>query len=385
MIASCVHSDRCGGCTYQGVDYEEQLAIKNAAVLEHLAENDVRCGEYAAISPSPNITGYRNKMEYSFGNEVKDGEMTLGLYRRKSYMSVIETDGCMIVTNDYDVIRKSVLKYMRDACHTHRHKKTREGFLRNLVIRRGEMTGELLVNLVTTDAETLDSDSFVGMLLGLNLKDEIVGIIHTTYCGKSDTVACDSMEVLHGRPYYYEEMLGLRYKVNAFAFFQTNTAAVEKMFSDAFELLPDLYSKNVFDLYCGTGAISLSIAENAGKVTGIELVPDSILAARENAEINGISNCRFLEGDALEVMDSLPERPDIVCVDPPRMGMHPKALQKLISYDLDEILYISCNPKTFSFDMAVLQNNGYRLDYLKPYDNFPFTKHTELISRIIKK
>jgi tRNA/tmRNA/rRNA uracil-C5-methylase (TrmA/RlmC/RlmD family) len=172
--------------------------------------------------------------------------------------------------------------------------------------------------------------------------------------------------------------------VGANTFFQTNVPAAERMFEDAFGLLPDIKDKHIYDIYCGTGALSLMLARRAKRVTGIEIVSDSVSAARENAALNGLTNADFICGDAFEVMDALPERPDAVTLDPPRMGMHPKALRKLISYNLPELLYISCNPKTFCADMQVLQASGYKLDVLRSYDNFPFTRHIELAARIVK-
>jgi tRNA/tmRNA/rRNA uracil-C5-methylase (TrmA/RlmC/RlmD family) len=412
-INVCPHAEKCGGCFYQGVAYDEQLAVKNSQVLGFLEDNGVVCGEYYPVKASPHILGYRNKMEYSFGDEVKGGELNLGLYRKRSYMSVITTDDCMIVPRDFDTLRRGCLAYMREKGHTHRSKKFRTGFLRNFVVRRGEFTGELLVNLVTTSAEVLDEEAFVGMLRSLPLEGELVGVLHTIFDGRADTVGCDSQRVLFGREYYLEKMPlgdpatsrrmtsgteipltgndvgtgnddGLLFNVHALSFFQTNTAAASAMFAEAFTMLPDLSDKHVFDIYCGAGSISLAIAGRARRVIGIEIVEDSVNSARENASLNGITNADFICGDAFEVMDSLDVRPDAVIVDPPRMGMHPKALGKLISYGLPEILYISCNPKTFSADMKTLNAYGYKLETLRAYDNFPFTKHIELAARIVK-
>jgi 23S rRNA (uracil-5-)-methyltransferase RumA len=192
------------------------------------------------------------------------------------------------------------------------------------------------------------------------------------------------MAVLHGRDHFFEEMLGLRFRVNALSFFQTNTSAVEAMFTEAFDMLPELGGKSVYDVYCGTGAISLSLAGRAASVTGVELVSESVDAAKENAVLNGIDNCRFIEGDATAVLESLDERPDVLVVDPPRMGMHPKTLRRIMSYELPELLYISCNPKTFARDMAAMTGCGYALDALRAYDNFPYTRHTELAARIVR-
>jgi 23S rRNA (uracil-5-)-methyltransferase RumA len=337
------------------------------------------------VTPAPRTFAYRNRMDYSFGDEVKNGPMTLGLHRRGSYMSVLNTDDCLIVPEDFNVARAAVLEWARASGHGFWHKRSHSGFLRSLVLRRGEATGELLVNLVTTSEETLDERAFSDLIAGLPLEGSLVGVVHTIYDGRADTVAIDSMKTLCGRDHYFEELLGLRFRVNALSFFQTNTPAVESMFAEAFAMLPELADKDVYDVYCGTGTISLSLARRARSVTGVEIVPESVEAAKENAALNGIENCRFLCGDALEALESLPGRPDLLIADPPRMGMHPKALKKILSYRLPELLYLSCNPKTFARDMAVMSEAGYRLDALRAYDNFPYTRHTELAARIVRR
>jgi 23S rRNA (uracil-5-)-methyltransferase RumA len=341
-------------------------------------------GAYCGIAPAPRAFAYRNRMDYSFGDEVKGGPMTLGLHKKGSYMSVIDTGGCLIVPDDFNVIRDAAIEWALASGHGFWHKRSHSGFLRSLVLRRGETTGELLINLVTTDEEVLDGEAFACMVTELPLDSAVAGILHTIYNGRADTVACDSMSVLYGRDHFFEGMLGLRFRVNALSFFQTNTSAVEAMFHEAFAMLPELDGMEVYDIYCGTGAISLALARRARSVTGVEIVPESVEAARENARLNGIENCRFIRGDALEALESMDGNPDLLTIDPPRMGMHPKALKKIMSYGLPELLYISCNPKTFARDMAAMEMYGYRLNRLRAYDNFPYTRHTELAARIVK-
>jgi 23S rRNA (uracil-5-)-methyltransferase RumA len=384
----CPNAEICGGCTYQGVPYDEQLTIKNSAVSELLTEAGISAKTLVPAKVGPSVYEYRNKMEYSFGDEVKEGPMRLGLHKKKSYMAVHNTPDCQIVPEDFNTIRDAVQLYFEELGTSFYHKRNRTGFLRNLVLRRGVRTGELLVNLVTTSEQELDEGAFVSLISGLALKDEVVGIVHTINDRRSDTVAKDSMKVLKGRDYYNEELLGLHFKVNAFAFFQTNIEAVERMLDEAFELLPQKMGSTLFDVYCGTGTIALALSTRADRVIGIDIVEDSIAAANYNAELNEITNCEFRCADALEGLEELTRLgvvPDMISVDPPRMGLHPKALKKLIEYNLKEILYISCNPKTFVENMSVLKSAGYELDTLKIYDNFPLTRHTELVSRIIKK
>jgi tRNA/tmRNA/rRNA uracil-C5-methylase (TrmA/RlmC/RlmD family) len=196
------------------------------------------------------------------------------------------------------------------------------------------------------------------------------------------------VRTLYGRDHYFDEMLGLRFRVGAFSFFQTNIEAVESMLTEAVDMIHPENVSTLYDIYCGTGTIALALSGSVDRAIGIELIEDSVISARENARINGIENCEFLCSDALEILESaealgLPA-PDLITVDPPRMGLHPKALKRVIAYELPRILYVSCNPKTFAENMAVMQNAGYRLSALGVYDNFPFTKHTELVGLIEK-
>jgi len=395
----CPHAAVCGGCSYQGVPYEEQLELKNAAVLEYLSENSLFPGEYRPARATSKLYGYRNKMEYSFGDEVKGGPMTLGLHKQGSYMSVINTDDCLIVPESFNRIRAAVLEWALRSGHGFHHKRSHSGFLRNLVLRRGERSGELLVNLVTTSEETLDEVAFCETIFaatgssiqtppldapGEEFPDRIVGVLHTINDRRSDVVACDSVKPLYGRDYYLDKLLRFDFRVGAFSFFQTNTSAVEYMLDEALAFIPNMHIGNLYDVYCGTGTISLALSRRVSRVTGIELVEDSVLSARENAARNGVKNADFICGDAFEVMRELTP-PDLIIVDPPRMGLHPKALKRVIEYGLPAILYISCNPKTFAQNAAILSNAGYGIPVLGAYDNFPFTKHIELAALLEKR
>ncbi|GHU61369.1 23S rRNA (uracil-5-)-methyltransferase RumA [Clostridia bacterium] len=389
----CPHAGICGGCAYHEIPYEDQLQIKMDAVLDHLATNKITIDpvDIKPIRQTSELYTYRNKMEYSFGDEMKDGPMTLGLHKRGSYMSVIDTVGCLLVPESFNVIHAAVLEWAYESGHSFHHKRTHHGFLRNLVLRCGVRTGEVLVNLVTSSEETLDEAAFTERILSLGIGG-LVGILHTINDRRSDVVAVDRVCTLYGRDHYFEEMLGLRFRVGAFSFFQTNPAAVESMLTEAAKMLTEAtetQSKSagtLYDIYCGTGTIALALSGSVERVIGIELICDSVVSARENADINGIGNCEFICGDAFEILENagalgLPA-PDLITVDPPRMGLHPKALKRVISYGLPRILYVSCQPKTFSENMAVMQYAGYRLAALGVYDNFPFTKHTELVGLI---
>lgn len=381
----CRDKDICGGCVYQGVPYEEQLSNKFGEVKGLLDKKDIRYGELLPIEGAPSRYGYRNKMEYTFGDMEKNGPTTLGMHKKKHFMSIVTVDQCQLVHEDFNVILRGVLEFASSRGYTHYHKKAHKGLMRHLIVRRGIRTGELLVNVVTSSEDGFDENAFVEMIRALPLENQVVGILRTINDRLADAVYCDELRVLWGRDYYNEEILGLKFKVSAFSFFQTNVDAVERLYSYAVSLIEDFENKEVFDLYCGTGTITQVLARKAKEVIGIELVEEAVEAAKANAALNGLDNCRFLAGDVFEVLDSLPDKPEVIVVDPPRVGISSNALEKIIGYGVKQIVYISCNPKSLADNLYYMQYYGYEIKSVKPFDNFPGTKHVEtvcLLSRV---
>lgn len=380
----CRDSNFCGGCVYQGVPYEEQLSNKAGEVKGLLDKKDIKYGELLPIEPAPDRYCYRNKMEYTFGDMVKDGPTTLGMHRKKSFMSIITVDECQLVHDDFNKVLRGVLEFVNEKEYSKYHKKTHKGLMRHLIVRRGVRTGELLVNIVTSSEEGFDEEAFVKMINELPLENKVVGILRTINDRLADAVYCDELRVLFGRDYYMEEILGLKFKVSAFSFFQTNVDAVEKLYSYALDLIDDFENKKVFDLYCGTGTITQTLAKKAAKVIGVEIVEEAVEAAKQNAELNGLTNCEFIAGDVFKVLEIVEEKPEVIVVDPPRVGISNDALDKIIGYGVDQIVYISCNPKTLVNNLYYMQYYGYRVESIKPFDNFPGTKHTEAVA-LLKK
>ena len=270
----CRDSKLCGGCSYQGVPYEEQLKNKEGETKSLLDRKDIRYGEFIEIEPAPDRFGYRNKMEYTFGDMEKGGPMTLGMHRKKHFMSIVTVDECQLVHEDFNRVLRAVLDFVSSRGYSHYHKKTHKGLMRHLILRRGVRTGELLVNVVTSSEEGFDEEAFTSMILSLPLENRVAGVLRTINDRLADAVYCDELRVLYGRDYYEEEIMGLKFKVSAFSFFQTNVEAVEKLYSYAIGLIDDFESKKVFDLYCGTGTISQAMAKSAGEVVGIEIVEE---------------------------------------------------------------------------------------------------------------
>ena len=388
----CPAAEHCGGCIYQGVEYAEQYRQKDKAVRRLLDKHDIDESVYLGMEPAICTGGYRNKMEYTFGDLEKGGELELGMHYKGRWMSILTTDECQLVPGPFNTILRSALEFCRSKGYRPYHRKTHEGLLRNLVVRCGVRTGELLVNIVTaSDGEAngvnafFDEEGFRDILLGLETGNmKIVGIMRTFNDSLADAVIDESHKVLWGRDYYNEEILGLKFKVKAFAFFQTNIDAVERLYSDVLEVVPDVSGKTVYDLYCGTGTISQLMASKARDVYGIDIVEDSIEAARSNTELNGISNCHYICGDVKEKLDEIPEKPDVIVVDPPRVGIHDKAVAMLCRYGIDEIVYVSCNPASLARDLKIREDLGYKAKEAQPVDMFPQTSHVETVARIEK-
>lgn len=380
----CDISNQCGGCSHASLDYETQLKFKTEQVKKLLDEGNIKDYDFLGIEESPVVFEYRNKMEFTFGDMEKGGELTLGMHVKNRNFSIITVDNCKIVDNDFRIILTTTLNHFKNTELPYYKVLKHEGFLRNLVVRKAINTGEILVNLVTTTQNDYDLTKFVEELKSLNLNGKIVSIIHTLNDSLSDVVQADEIKVLYGKDYIVEDLLGLKFKINPFAFFQTNTKGAEKLYSIVRDFMGDSENKIVFDLYCGTGTIGQIVAPKAKKVLGIELIEEAVDAAKENAKLNNLDNCEFIAGDVAKVIKDVKIKPDIIILDPPRAGVHPIALDYVIKFDAKEIIYVSCNPKSLVTDLQVLTNAGYKIDKIKLKDMFPHTPHVETVCRLYK-
>ena len=250
-------------------------------------------------------------MEYTFGDMEIGGEMTLGMHQKKRYMSVVTVDECQLVDEDFNRILRATLDFCRERGYTKYHKKTHVGLMRHLIVRKGWHTHELLVNIVTSSEGDFDGEAWSGMIRDLPLDNTLVGVLHTVNDAVADTVSCDRMDILSGRDYYMEKIMGLDFKVSAFSFFQTNVGAVERLYTEALDLIDDFEGKNVLDLYCGAGTITQIMALRARHATGVEIVEEAVEAARMNAGLNGLDNCDFIAGDVLKVLQDSKEGNEI--------------------------------------------------------------------------
>ena len=372
----------CGGCMYQTMPYEEQVKMKEGQI-RRIMDEAIR-GEYIfeGVKASPEEFGYRNKMEFSFGDEYKDGPLSLGLHKKGSTYDVLTAADCRLVHEDMNRILVCVLEYFRERKVSYYRKMQHTGYLRHLLLRRGDATGEILVNLVTTTQEEHDLAPLVKALLDLKLDGRIVGILHIMNDSLSDVVRSDETRILYGKDFFYDRLLGLEFKITPFSFFQPNTKGAEVLYKTVREYIGDIHDLTVFDLFCGTGTISQVLAPVSNEVVGVEIVEEAVEAAKENAARNGISNCKFIAGDVFQVLDELTEKPDVIVLDPPRDGVHPKALPKILNYGVERIVYISCKMTSLARDLEMMQLAGYRVERLTAVDQFCETVHCEVIASL---
>lgn len=393
----CPHFGSCGGCTYLSLPYEEQLRIKETQVKKLLAnvlDRQETGWQFEGIKASPVRFGYRNKMEFSFGDEIKDGPLALGMHKRGSFYDIVSVTECQIIDEDYRRILRCVKAYFTklqeqgmDVRFYHRLRHV--GYLRHLLVRKAAKTGEILIALVTTTqlpgkTEEEILDGFREKLLALDLEGKIAGILHIRNDAVADVVQSDETRILYGQDFFYEELLELKFRVSVFSFFQTNSRGAEVLYQTARKYIADLIKertgdKIVYDLYSGTGTIAQLMAPVAKKVIGVEIVEEAVESARKNAELNGLHNCEFIAGDVLKVIDAIEEKPDVIILDPPRDGIHPKALDKIIRYGVEHILYISCKPTSLARDLEVFLERGYEVVRAVAVDQFPWTANVETI------
>jgi 23S rRNA (uracil1939-C5)-methyltransferase len=385
--APCHHFGigKCGGCRFQDLAYEAQIAAKEQQVRDAL----VRIGRLEEppvepIVPAASLYHYRNKLEYSF-SAGEDGEVALGFHRAGRWDQVIDIEECLLTTDLGNAIRLAVRDWAREEKLEPYDQATGKGYLRHLVYREGRNTGQVLVVLVTAPGERFETGYLVDVLRRFPEVRSIHWAINDTPAERTNLPT----RLLWGEEAIEEEILGLRFRVRPNAFLQTNTEMAEQLYGIARELAGLSGSENVYDLYCGTGTIGLSLARDASHVWGLEISEEAVACAIENAELNGIENASFFAGNVGQTLEELAEEagpPDLVVVDPPRAGLAGKALRRTGALQAPRIVYVSCNPTTLASDLKVLREEyGYELLRCRPVDMFPHTPHVESVSLIERK
>jgi 23S rRNA (uracil1939-C5)-methyltransferase len=380
VAAPCEHYPACGGCRFQDLAYERQLEAKAGQVADALA----RIGGFPDAPlepavPAESVFHYRNKLEYSFA-PAEDGRLVLGFHRAGRWDEVVDVTKCWLTTDLGNAIRNAIKDWAREHRLEPYDQEAQRGFLRHLVVREGRNTGQALVVLVTAPRQFTDTDSFVETLR----RFPEVRSIHHAVNDRPAEVTNLPTQLLWGEEAIEEEILGLRFRIRPNAFLQTNTAMCEVLYRLAGEYAGLTGEETLYDLYCGTGTIGLSLAKDALTVWGVEVSEESVACALENAELNGITNSAFFAGevgDAIEELSERAGRPDVVVVDPPRSGLSGKALRRIARLEAHRLVYVSCNPTTLAPNAKELvHEHGYRLERVRPVDMFPHTPHVESVS-----
>ncbi|HUF01201.1 MAG TPA: 23S rRNA (uracil(1939)-C(5))-methyltransferase RlmD, partial [Gaiellaceae bacterium] len=378
------HFGVCGGCRFQDLAYEAQIAAKEQQVRDAL----VRIGRVAE-PPLERIVSaisqyrYRNKLEYSFASG-EDG-VELGFHRAGRWDEIVDIEECLLTTDLGNAVRLAVRDWAREERLDAYDQATGQGYLRHLVYREGRNTGQALVTLVTGPGERFETGYFVDVVTRFPEVRSVHWAVNDTPAERTNVPTVR----LWGDEAIEEEVLGLRFRLRPGAFFQTNTEMAERLYAHARELAALTGIERVFDLYCGTGTIGLALARDAGSVWGLEISEEAVACAIENAELNGIENARFFAGNVGQNLEALVEAagaPDVVVVDPPRAGLAGKALRRTGALGAERIVYVSCNPTTLASDVRVLcEEHGYELLACRPVDMFPHTPHVESVSLLERR
>ncbi|MDQ4081770.1 MAG: 23S rRNA (uracil(1939)-C(5))-methyltransferase RlmD, partial [Actinomycetota bacterium] len=377
--APCAHYPTCGGCRFQDLAYEAQLAAKAGQVHDALTRlGGLEGVELEPAVPAESVFGYRNKLEYSF-TSTRAG-VGLGFHRAGRWDEVLDVERCWLTTPLGNAIRNAVRDWARREGLPAFDQETQEGFLRHLVVREGRKTGQALVTLVTAPGELRGEEQLVAALQ----RFPEVRSINWAVNDRPAEVTNLPTRLLAGEPAIEEEILGLRFRVRPNAFVQTNTGMCEALYGLVLEYAALSGAEVVYDLYCGIGTISLCLAGQALTVWGVEVSEESVACALENAELNAIANVGFFAGDVAASLAELADHagsPDVVVADPPRAGLTAKALRQLGALAPPRLVYVSCNPTTLAGNaQELVERFGYRLERARPIDMFPHTPHVETVA-----
>lgn len=390
----CTYCRFCGGCKWQELPYEQQLIYKKRHVTESLAHigglKDVRVMD---VIPSDQVYEYRNKMEFScssqrwllpdeLADETIKKDFGIGLHVPGTFDKVIDIRQCEIMPALGNEILNDVREFIRASDLPVYHLRRHQGFWRFLMLRHSVARDEWMVNIVTSENQPEVVDRLAEELAGRY--PNIRSIVNNITDARSGVSTGQEERVLFGEDHLLETLGDFQFKISANSFFQTNTRACQKLYAKAEEYAGLTGAETVLDLYSGTGTIPIWLSGKAKKVYGIEIVPSAVVDAKENARINGIENCEFLEGDIKDVMSKVPDRPDVIIIDPPRVGMHKDVVGHVLARSPERIVYVSCNPATLARDLEMLSGR-YAVLEVTPVDMFPHTYHIESVALLVRK
>ena len=380
-----VNPEEMSGNKFEKLEYETELKLKSKMINELYEE--LNWIKDITLNPSPIVKGYRNKMEYTFGDSYLDGPLVLGMHKIGKFYEIADYDGGSIVNSDFNKIREFTQKFFYDKNIKRHHKTRREGSLKFFVIRYSFYENAFMLNLVTTSSTEITEtllNQYIQEALQVDLNGKVISFYHTISDSLADAIVPDKITHVFGKDHLTEEINGLKFKISPFSFFQPNPKGAENLYNKAVEFASDISGKTVFDLYSGTGTISQIFAKRASHVVGVEIIEEAVQKSKENAKINNLTNVEFRANDVLKEIDSLAQAPDIVVLDPPRAGIHKEAIPKIAKMRASKIVYISCNPVSQVEDLKLFIKHGYILDKIEAFDQFPRTMNLESVALLSK-
>ncbi len=390
----CPYSGVCGGCKWQFLDYDKQIAYKQRQVAESL-EHLALMGDVTVLPtiPSQRIFGYRNKMEFScsdrrwllpeeLGIEGIEKGFGLGLHVPGTYNKVLDIQACLLQPDLGNRLLAEVRSCIKDSGLPAYGLRSHEGFWRFLMLRHSAALDQWMVNIVTAAEDRKVVQGLAHRLM--SAYPAVVSVVNNITARKSG-VAIGEYEVpVSGQRCLTDIIGGFEFEISANSFFQTNTLGAERLYETVKTYAGLTGSESVLDLYSGTGTISIFLAGSARQVTGLEIVESAVADARKNGIKNGITNCTFIAGDIKDSLKQVGDRPDVLIVDPPRAGMHKDVVKQIVDMKPEKIVYVSCNPATLARDLVLLKDS-YTLLEVQPVDMFPHTYHIEAVAKLVRK
>ena len=393
--APCPYSGYCGGCQWQHLRYDRQLAYKK----EHIKECMARIGSLPEVLvhdtiPSEKRYGYRNKMEFSFSDrrwllpheyqnqKEKKGEFGLGLHVPGTFYKVINVDTCLLQHDEGNAILQEVKRYVRDCGIPVYGLRSHEGFWRFLTLRYSVSFDEWMINIITSEEKREHVEPLVEILC--SRMDNIKTVINNINTRKAAIAVGEREVVLSGDGFIRDRIGPFMFHISANSFFQTNTLGAETLYNKVVECAELEGSEMVLDLYSGTGTIPIFLSNKVESVMGMEIAESAILDAKRNCRMNGVSNCRFVLGDIRETLSTMSPKPDVLVIDPPRAGMHKDVLSKVMEMGTERLVYVSCNPSTMARDMGIMIQD-YEVIEIQPVDMFPHTYHVEAVAKLVRR
>ena len=373
----CPYEKKCGGCKYQGIPYEKQLKEKEKKVRKLLKDY----GKPEPILGMEDPYYYRNKVHATY-KHMRNGDIAVGRYEESSHR-LVPIESCQIEDQKADEVIQTIRKLAKSFKIKIFNEDSGYGLLRHVLIRTGRKTGEMLVVLVVASPVFPSKNNFVKALRKEH--PEITSIVLNINDKKTSMILGERNIVLYGKGYIQDELCGYTFRISPHSFYQVNPVQTERLYKKAIRLADLKRKEKVLDAYCGIGTIGMIASKQVKEVIGVEIVEDAVAAARENAKLNGLDNCKFIAGDVLKVLDDLTEKPDVIVLDPPRDGIHPKALPKILSYGVNRIVYVSCKATSLARDLEAFLQAGYRLEKACCVDQFCETVWTEAVALLVKE